>query len=81
MYDFVENKVLNSLRLSSRDNQQSSQSDFEASTSLDLSSCGAVQSQSTRRSPSPLSPFSRYSPNMARRSFGKLGRTLRFLFF
>ncbi|KAL3072522.1 hypothetical protein niasHS_017496 [Heterodera schachtii] len=34
------------------------------------------QTNQQRRSPSPASPFSRYSPGMARKSFGKLGRTL-----
>lgn len=32
-----------------------------------------------RQTNSPSSPFSRYSPIMARKSFGKLGRTLRYL--
>lgn len=55
---------------SSKDMQQSSDLDIKPSTSLD----------STLSSLSPSSKFSRYSPNMARRSFGKLGRTLRFYF-
>lgn len=78
LHDTIENKVLNSIRSLSKDTQQS---DFEPSTSLDSNSCSSnSQPQSSRRSPSPSSPFSRYSPNMSRRSFGKLGRTLRFYF-
>nr|CAD2189357.1 unnamed protein product [Meloidogyne enterolobii] len=52
------------------DNDQTGQQLINQMDSLDISKSGE---QSQRRSPLP---FSRYSPGMARKSFGKLGRTL-----
>jgi len=57
------------------DNDQSGQHLINQMDSLDISKSGE---QSQRRSPLP---FSRYSPGMARKSFGKLGRTLRLFDF
>jgi len=58
-------------------------SDLEQSNSLDIGHqnhlrSGEHSTAQQRRSPSPSSPFSRYSPGLTRKSFGKLGRTLRF---
>uniref|UniRef100_A0A914NAF6 Uncharacterized protein n=1 Tax=Meloidogyne incognita TaxID=6306 RepID=A0A914NAF6_MELIC len=50
------------------DNDQTGQQLINQMDSLDISKSGE---QSQRRSPLP---FSRYSPGMARKSFGKLGK-------
>jgi len=61
--------------------RQRAHSDLEASKSASLESGGnnhhLRSGEHQRRSPSPSSPFSRYSPGINRKSFGKLGRTLR----
>uniref|UniRef100_A0A183CBT0 Oxidation resistance protein 1 n=1 Tax=Globodera pallida TaxID=36090 RepID=A0A183CBT0_GLOPA len=54
-------------------------SSFDQALSLEMGKHrlkSGEQNNQQRRSPSPSSPFSRYSPGMARKSFDKLGRTL-----
>jgi hypothetical protein len=58
------------------DSDRGSQRLLNQMDSLDINDkCTKGNEQAQRRS--PLS-FSRYSPGMARKSFGKLGRTLRY---